>query len=108
MLSKFYHHIRTPIVMLLRVFINFLIGQVGKWGLVIGRARMGLVRMGGLRRLFFMYELIVVVLQRFIFVILCYEIMGLSYPVLGEFGRSKGQRRWVWIFVVGVVLVSVY
>nr|YP_004857908.1 ATP synthase F0 subunit 6 [Dracunculus medinensis]AEO27236.1 ATP synthetase subunit 6 [Dracunculus medinensis] len=34
-LSGVYHHVSTPVVMLLRVYMNFLIGQGGKWALLV-------------------------------------------------------------------------
>nr|WAX01706.1 ATP synthase F0 subunit 6 [Philometra sp. HZ-2022] len=106
LLSKAYHHVSTPMVMLLRVFMNFLIGQVGKWGLVIASSSLSVLSLGVVSLVFFMYELMVVVLQSFIFVILSYEVLGLLYPdVVG--GGCKSHSKMSLAVVVLVVMVCV-
>nr|YP_010618312.1 ATP synthase F0 subunit 6 [Clavinema parasiluri]WAX01690.1 ATP synthase F0 subunit 6 [Clavinema parasiluri] len=103
-LSKFYHHVSTPLVMLLRVFMNFLIGQVGKWGIVVGGLGMGWCSYWLISSFFFLYELMVVVLQSFIFVILSYEVLGLMYPSLVVFSSGKVSGD-LWVVILCVIFV---
>nr|YP_009059441.1 ATP synthase F0 subunit 6 [Philometroides sanguineus]AIN37112.1 ATP synthase F0 subunit 6 [Philometroides sanguineus] len=108
LLSKIYHHLSTPLVMLLRVFMNFLIGQSGKWGLIIMGLSASFISWWMVSAVFFAYELMVVVLQSFIFSILSYEVLGLLYPnsVKVKSGKRSSSGLGLLLLVVVICLLG--
>nr|YP_009442447.1 ATP synthase F0 subunit 6 [Camallanus cotti]ATO58497.1 ATP synthase F0 subunit 6 [Camallanus cotti] len=78
-----YHHLITPLVMMMRLMANFGIGQGGKYFVFIVFGNYpDKFSVYFLTMIFFFYEFFVLVLQSYIFVILSAELVGGLHPVI--------------------------